>query len=394
MNFSLLLMKNQYNQYHRLLPKIGYKILFSHVKFYMLNSTEQAFLFIKVMQDYLAPIDLIYLSQTCRSFQQINLNNLIIHKIKQNLIGSAAEIYNLSLGEANLFIEEISNDVFFFGSTLLMALIQNTPEDRPFNLHDFDLIAVLKLNAPKPLPNSHMPIFKDDQIIDYLTLNHDRRGLRIQPLTGVHDPLMGVHDLINHRSKHELDLGNCKVPKMFLPGEDCNNCTDSHFFIRKWFWDKNLHCHGFYSLTDDGLISFYGQSCVASSFPASPNNTDIIFIKKDWELTTMETAFRIIEIGPRLISHICFGKEKNKFKLIIGYPEMVRIRASIYEAKENIPGMVWNHLIHYANRGISDIIIRVHKTNKTLISQMSRWNDYIKEEKDNHVDFIFKRKGS
>lgn len=315
----------------------------------------------QVLSFHLSPVDLISLSRTCKNLNKIT-PKYIMFRLKQNLIPLVADIFKYSLETAAEFVDQVSEDVYFFGSTLVLALISvdtsadtstNTakPSTRAFDVSDLDMICVLDNHAPKPIivQKGHVYKFKikknDDGtekhvgLVEKFSLGREQQGFR-QPLRNICNCLDEKSSPIlvkQHAKSHQQSM-------MYFPGENCTTLKMrkfvSHPYLRQWFAKMKMEARELYRPETSGFFQQSTHISVASpetKFGENPT-CDIVFLQlEDNKTKPHQFAWDHILTSPFRMGQVCLGMKDSKLSLSIKNLEMLQKRICVIEPGSGLP---------------------------------------------------------
>lgn len=353
----------------------------------------------QVLSGYLSPMDLLSLSKTCK-FASTYIAKVVLTKTRENLIPLLAEIFNYSQQQAKGFVDEVSEDVFFFGSTLVLALISvdtKNPANRAFKVNDLDMICVLPEFAPTPKVVYHSRYFGE---------RYDRIDVAFRA-DGYDDSEALLHNICSRYYKNDYNKKSHiefhEQPMMYFPGETCATLRRqkkiSHPYLRQWFAEMNMEARELYQPETSGFFQQSTNIVVASPHKADDEKSicDIVFLQLPIRKSESKFAWDHILTSPFTMGQVCYGMRNGKLSLSVKNLDILQKRVCIVQPGSGLPQfegmiqtksfrkpqkdttksnvlnrMVFEYLLKYVDRGICNVTLQFDLDCRHSTNNMSR----------------------
>jgi len=353
----------------------------------------------QVLNQCLSPMDLLSLSRTCK-LASTYIAKFILTRTRENLIPLVAEIFGYSQQQAKEFVDEVSEDAFFFGSTLVLALVSvdtKNPVNRAFTVNDLDLICVLPEFAPTPKVVYDSRYFGD---------RHNRLDVALKA-DGYDDSEVLLHNICSRHYKSDYNKKSHiefhEQPMMYFPSETCatlrNQKKISHPYLRQWFAEMNMEARELYQPETSGFFQQSTHIVVASPRVDDDKKSicDIVFLQLPIRKSESKFAWDHILTSPFTMGQVCYGMRNGKLSLSVKNLDMLQKRVCVVKPGSGLPQfegmiqtksfrkpqkdsiksnvlnrMVFDYLLKYVDRGICNVTLQFDLDCKHSTSNMSR----------------------
>jgi len=272
-----------------------------------IESVTTANILLQVLYNLLSPADLISLSKVSRVFHKSKATRFALIRVKENLVKIISVIYGYDPDRSKQFMTEMLQETYFFGSSLVLALISAV--ELEFTVGDLDLVCVLTK--------------------EFRAHNWMKRTSHLQSLTNV---CCGRHKDHESRVEKHKQMANL----LMMPGETCENVNLAKFQnTRKWFGPMNMILRKMYNPTIGHFCAMSRNICVASPF--EKKTTDIVFIHNCGKKSAIHFAWRHVKKTPFFPGVNLIGmNHEGKLTLKIANLEMLQTRMCIIPSNNSV----------------------------------------------------------